>query len=321
MRRWGSSAVVAVCVNSSLNPAIFIGGHIPTRLPTFSGEAALQEIDLSQYRTPELVDNIAELISIPSFLIKLLRWMFGALIFSWITIPWIFGELHWGWMIPIILYGTVGALVVGAAIGTTFGVSRAIGNMVEIADITFHISDQMLHDYRGYSDNKKTWPSPRQFVVAVYDCVIIPCVEIAFSRSFWIFGTAMVWVYKKTLGRVVRYLLKYTPAESIEDSNANSDDANEKSRIETGEEVSSEETGADDANDHTEESEDDKQEEVRHTWIKTTRKWIKTIGGSLKWTVLFPLILLCLVIVGFVIAPLVVTWRMLLVETVTGMIR
>jgi hypothetical protein len=56
-------------------------------------EAALQEIDLEHYRTHELVDNISELISIPSFVIRVFKCMFSVVVASWIIIPWVFGKV------------------------------------------------------------------------------------------------------------------------------------------------------------------------------------------------------------------------------------
>jgi hypothetical protein len=53
----------------------------------------------------------------------------------------------------------------------------------------------------------------------------------------------------------------------------------------------------------------DEREAIRHTWINTTRQWIKSLGVRLVWTMLFPFILLCTGITGFAIAPLVVAWR------------
>jgi hypothetical protein len=260
----------------------------PVVAPASDAEAAkaLQEIDLEHYRTHELVDNISELISIPAFVVRVFKCMFCVVVASWILIPLVFGKAGIGWLVPLVLYATAGALIVGTAVGITYSLGRALGNMVQIADLTFHVTDQVVHDFSSLAGGKKSWPSPRQFVLYVYDFVIIPCIEKAFERVFWFFGTLVVWVYKITLGRILRFMLKFTPAGKIVEQPQ--DESLSESKL------------------------NDERESFRHTWINTTRQWIQSLGIRLTWAMLFPLVLVCTGITGFILAPLVVAWRYLL---------
>lgn len=250
--------------------------NFPTNADSDS-QIVLQEINIEQYRTQDLVDSIGDLISIPTFLVRVGKWMLFVVVFSWLAIPFLSWHIDLTWWIPLVIYGWVAAIAVGFATGITYGLARAFGDMLELLDLTLQVTDQVIHDFRSLASGEKKWPSPRQFVIVVYDFVIIPSVEKAFSRAFWFFGSFVVWSYKQTLGRIVRYMLKFTPAGELDDE------------------------------DSTEIS-DDKSETDRHAWISTTREWTKTLGTRLKWTVLFPFVLLCTLVIAFGFGPILAGW-------------
>ena len=173
-------------------------------------DTALDRVDLSKYQTDELVDNVSNLLSIPQSLRTVLftiLFSVGSLVIAdWILFS--FGENSiMGWLVS-----TVYLLVVGTLLGVFLGVirvaSRLIRSLEQVLVITLETSRSVANDFEEVRQGDKALPTSIEVVEAVYEGVIEQVVQKVLEKSFGLVGMPLIWIYRRTLGGGVRFLIK-----------------------------------------------------------------------------------------------------------------
>jgi hypothetical protein len=175
--------------------------------------AETARIDLSQYRTGELADQLAQLVSVPGAVGKVLRTslicsilfslscylMFGFSELS--TIPWFFACTY--------------SLAAGICLGIVLGVLRVMAttlvNVESILGLILDITGCAAEDYEELQTGAMKRPSTTELITQVYDDVIVPVLERTVAGTFGIFSKPLLWAYRRTIGGAVRYLIRRVP--------------------------------------------------------------------------------------------------------------
>ena len=71
------------------------------------------------------------------------------------------------------------------------------------------ITDKVSTDYEQIQTDKQRLPSGGELVEQVYDGVVMPVIEQVVAGAFGFIGTPLLWIYRRTIGSAVRYLVKH----------------------------------------------------------------------------------------------------------------
>jgi hypothetical protein len=168
------------------------------------------KLDLSKYRTGALVEHLIELISIPGSLILIILTTFLLMIAVVITVMIMFYNARLSGMMWIVTcgYSLLCAAVLGPLLGILRLTYRGLGNTEEILKIILGIAQQAAIDNENLQSGTARMPSGPELVGQVYDGVVLPALGQAVGGAFSIFGTPILWMYRRTIGSAVRYLLR-----------------------------------------------------------------------------------------------------------------
>ena len=177
------------------------------------------EIDVSRYRTNEVVTRIAEVLSIPYATREVARrtliaWICTAVTgASFITLGGVTGTL---WLVL-----TAYALILGLPIGLAFGLlrlaERTLSRVEELLGVILELSEQVARDCQGVLAGTTCPPTAGQLIEMVYKTIVQPVVEAAAEANAGFLGGGLVWVYRQTVDRAVRVLLRRVSDLSLSD--------------------------------------------------------------------------------------------------------
>ena len=242
------------------------------------------QIDFSQYRSAELVDTIAEIISLPNALFGVIKWAFIGLCCLAIAVYSILafnGNLNLLNAALFEAYAIPAGLIGGVAFGISNFVRRSLDNMSKLVDLLFNVTKQIAGDVTGLSTGDKEMPATRDLVDDVYHHVILHCLKSSTTKIFGIFGMPVYWLYYLTLNRMVRYAIAFIPKA----------EANQIAK-ETIQAVAEAESDGSKIS----------------TVLIWAQKQVQAITGKARWVVLMPCYLILSAIVVFLLSPLAVGW-------------
>lgn len=174
-------------------------------------------IDLSRYKTKELASAVAEILAVPESIRIVLGTTFYAILLLSIANSSVYAIGNAG-LVPWLL-STIYALVIALALGFLLGLMRVAGLMVSrserVLQLTLETSQQVSSDYRAVLSGGSRMPTSTEIVEHVYDGVVLPAMEASVAKSFGIVGTPLLWIYRRTIGGCVRFLITRMKAASL----------------------------------------------------------------------------------------------------------
>lgn len=168
-----------------------------------------EKLDFAKYRSDELGDSLAELISVPGRIITIVR--MAALVIALTAICCylvrVFAELS---LIPSLLvcaYSLVMAVYFGVSLGILRVISKALQNIESILQIVLDTTVQVAQDYEQTRTGRMQLPSGGELVEQVYAIVIVPALERAVAKSFRFLSRPILWLHRRTIGAAVHKLV------------------------------------------------------------------------------------------------------------------
>ena len=174
-------------------------------------------IDLTRYKTKELASTVAEMLAVPASIRIVLGTTFYAIILVLIANSLLYAIGNPS-LIPWLL-STIYALVIALALGFVLGLIRVAGLLVSrserVLQLTLETSYQVALDYRAVRSGGSRMPTSTEIVEHVYDGVVLPAMEASVAKSFGIVGTPLLWIYRRTIGGCVRFLITRMKTTSL----------------------------------------------------------------------------------------------------------
>ena len=174
-------------------------------------------IELSRYQTGPLAAAIAEIMSVPAA-IRLVVWTTIVTITCVEVGSWLWAFYSGGSTLSLIL-STLYILIIAAVLGFALGLLRVmiafLKNLERLLTLILEVSSAMAADFRDFRQGDKEMPTAGEIVEHVYCGVVVPAMETAVSKSLGFLGTPLLWIYRRTLGSGVRYLIGRMQAESV----------------------------------------------------------------------------------------------------------
>ena len=185
--------------------------------------SAESAIDLSRYKTDELVSNVAEILSVPEAILTVVRTT-GIAVVCLLAVNSavnVLGESSWfPWLVSS-LYSLAIALLLGFGLGLIRVAAGLLSRVEALLQLTLEISLAAAEDVRAVSGGEKRMPNASEIVEHVYDEVILPAVETVVAKTFGIIGKPLLWVYRRTICEGVRFLIKRMKTESLSEEGRN----------------------------------------------------------------------------------------------------
>ena len=246
------------------------------------------QIDFKKYQTPELVETIVDIISIPGAMKSLFKWaVYGLLGLTLMVgfILWLTGNLTFIWTTLFELYSIPAGTLGGVALGIAEFIRRSLNNMTRLVDLLLETTARIATDIRDLSSGDKEMPPARDLVQDVYEQVILVTLKQAISMVFGFFGGPIYWLYHLTLNQFVRVAIQRLLPKS--------------ESTKTAEQLASTLAVAGTATD---------EKGVVVSSLRWTQDKVGMIGGWLKLLVMIPAYCVLAFIIGIILAPLALTW-------------
>jgi hypothetical protein len=170
--------------------------------------AAPGDVDFAKYRKPELFQRIQALLGVRQMVMAVIGWALLELGLVWVSVPVLLGgRVHWGIVAALSLYGSLAGAAAGAMFGCARAVNKSLDDFLEVLDLSFELAGQAADDLAEIRAATKAWPSARELYLQVFEQAIVPTVKaVVLSQARW-FGRPAFWLYRATLGRLVRRAL------------------------------------------------------------------------------------------------------------------
>ena len=175
----------------------------------------LQTLDLSKYKSPELVDTLAGLISIPktTFKVFLTVLVVAPLILVMDLVLFLFSGISWAGWLGVLAYALTVGVVSGILVGLFLAIRAALGNLESLVLVVLDISRRVSEDYAQVSTGKIKMPGPTELIKQIVTVILVPSLEEAVARSFGLLAKPALWMYRGILGLATRYVIKKTDQE------------------------------------------------------------------------------------------------------------
>ncbi len=167
-----------------------------------------QKLDLSKYRTPELLSRTLDLINVPGAVLSVILFtvgfaILGALAFGLLGI----GGIDRVFIIVLVVFGLISGLVSGLFWGIARLVFKTMDNMSEVLRLILETVTHASKDFQDLDTGRAEMPTASELAIASYDQVVLPTVEQAALASFGFLAVPFIWVYKISLNRGVKLML------------------------------------------------------------------------------------------------------------------
>lgn len=195
------------------------------------------QIDFSKYRTPDLIETIAEIIGLPGAIASIVKCALigvAALVLVVWLLLYLTGSMTLMWATIFEVYSAPAGAIVGTAIGVAEFIRRSLSNMTKLVDLMLETTIQVAKDAQGLSKGDTEMPPTRDLVEDVYEQVILVITKQVLSKMFGFLAMPIYWVYHMTLNRLVRITIRLIPGDSeisAELSEKVSQSANESGRV------------------------------------------------------------------------------------------
>lgn len=183
------------------------------------------KIDFKKYRTPDLVQNISELLNWrgtigDGFWQASYVTFFSAVSLTGIVV--VFSCFYFGFDWRLIGIG-LSVLVTGvpmAAPGAIFYaiaylIRRSLDNMFAIVDLLLETTKRVSQDIRNVRSGEAEMPTAKELVKGVYLEIFLPSLEQVVADQLWILAKPALFLYRLTLGRLMRLVIRILPDKTL----------------------------------------------------------------------------------------------------------
>lgn len=246
------------------------------------------EIDFSKYRKPELAERIGDLVGIPGRL-RTMGSCAGLSVIAVLLAVFLLYDppQHWPSWGSVVFYVYAGfvALVIGLMWGCVVNLTRSVDHSLQLADILLELTQSVSRDVADLREGNAKLPGPRELTGAVHDHVFLPVLQTVVHRQARWLGRPTYWVYRYSIGRVVRRLLRLLPEA-----------ADPESVVATTAELDAAQESADRAS----------------TWLQLARDTLRQYGAKLQRVIVVPLWTVFAAACALGLAPLAIAWYLTL---------
>ncbi len=195
------------------NPAATVDSVIAPSQPA-------EQFDLSKYRTPELFDEIASLLSIKGaffrVIISLVLASIGAGMAIWLI--WHYSELT---LVPSLMlcgYALIVSVVAGAGLSFLRIAIAAISSIDAILKLVLRLTDQVVLDHAQMQSGEMQMLSGPELSRRIFEDVIIVGVKKVLSRNFGFLATPIEWCYRLTVRPIANRFFRRAAAAEASDA-------------------------------------------------------------------------------------------------------
>lgn len=248
-------------------------------------------IDFSKYRTPELIETVVEIVSLPGAFREIINWVFYGLIglaMAVVAALWLTDNLTLFWTALFQSYSVPAGMVGGLAVGIAEFVRRSFNNMSKLVDLLLTTTAVVSRDLRDVSSGQKTMPPTRDLIHDVYEQVILIVLREVLGTLFGIIGRPVYWLYRLTLCRFVKQVIRFIPGDhEVEGSSLGT------TLVSAAGVVADQQTGI----------------EVTLRWVNEK---LQQVGGWIKLLVLTPCYVVLSCVVTAILSPILIAWYVFL---------
>jgi hypothetical protein len=180
------------------------------------------KIDLSRYQTREIASRVAEILSVPGSVRTVVGTTLAVIILLGITNTILYMVSSQA-IFPG-LVSSIYALVIATILGFGLGLLRVTMLLIQrsesLMQLTLETSREVAKDVQEINRGGKNMPDAAQIVEHVYDGVIVPAMEASVAQSFGFVGTPLLWIYRRTIGGGIRYLITRIKTSTLSDDEA-----------------------------------------------------------------------------------------------------
>lgn len=170
------------------------------------------QIDFRKYRSAELVQSVLDLIDIRGLYVSSVLTVFCIASLLTVLVCVLFWTLQPGaYLAGIFFLGLLLGNILGGWVAIIRIVRRSLGNMLVILDQLLDLTKKVAMDARSMSKGDAEVPTARQLVNGVYGEVFLPILETAAAEKLGFFGKPVLFVYRRTFGRLVRLTIRLLP--------------------------------------------------------------------------------------------------------------
>lgn len=194
----------------------------PESITKTEADASATKLDLARYRTSELAGRLVELISVPHAFGRIALVTICIAAAAWLTVTIVFQQAELsglGWL-GLSAYALVIGFVLGVALGFLRVLSRALANIEELLKLMLNITENAANDYTELLDGTTRMPSAGELVEHVYDAVVMPTLDKAVLKAFGFVGQPVLWLYRRSVGAAVHYVIKKMARSAMTDDQA-----------------------------------------------------------------------------------------------------
>ena len=182
----------------------------PTDANDTSPDAPPAALDLSRYRTSELVGILVDLVGVPHAIrrVVLVTVVLGAAFCA--TTGTVFYQAtlsRIGWLV-LCAYSLAAGFGLGMILGFLRVLSRALASIEGLLKLTLTITENAADDFARLQSGAARMPSAGVLVEQVHEDVLVPTLEVAISRAFGSLSRPLLWLYPRSIGVAVRFLIK-----------------------------------------------------------------------------------------------------------------
>ncbi len=165
------------------------------------------QIDLSKYRTPELIGKLTEILSLGGAFVGLLLTL-GIVVFliEALLIWMVYDHVDQTWLIGIAIWGFLSGVVSGFALGFARLVHGGLKNLASVLELMLNMVEMAAGDFENLKSGQHR-PTVAELTAAMHQQVFEPCLLIVLEKSLGWFAGPVKWFYKSSLGRAVALLL------------------------------------------------------------------------------------------------------------------
>ena len=252
------------------------------------------KLDFTKYRRQELVDSVSDLVDVKAVYARgLLLVLFVALLAAAIVGVIFLNKLE-GWQLwTVVAVGAFSGLLIGTLIAIFRFINRSFGNLTSIVDQLLELTKVVTVDIREIDSGAVEVPNTQELVRGLYSQVVLPIVEESVAGQLGFLGGPVLFVYRLTLGNLVRWTIKLLPAdklssgEDIEKMEQLVDKTKRKMRMVA------------------------QNEERILSTLTTTQSHLRTVGFSVRGLVLLPILFTILMLLLTVVIMFTVLARLI----------
>ena len=181
-----------------------------TQTPDNPATISIDEIDFSKYRTKELVERIVDLVGIQENVGRLvIRVVQCVLIGAFIiyALMRIDEQSTFSTMLTM-AYGAPASVLFAIALWIVLLIRRSLSTLTRIVDLLLQATVKIATDYRQLSAGEKKLPPMSKLVGAVYEHIFMHAFREVVSSTTGFLGKPIFWVYKMTVDRMLRVVVR-----------------------------------------------------------------------------------------------------------------